>query len=769
MKRFWSVFCVLIIWSSLAFSQDNTINDPVLLQKSIKQSRLDTSRIKLLLKAGDYYLNKKGWFNVDKDTALVFLNQALALSRALHSVKWENETLQCIGSGYLHVDSIENGSQFFMQVIQYYRNRHNKDMEAQTWERFGDAVNRGPKTLEKKIECYQQARTVYGQDNEQLKSILTYKKIADMHMIQGKYDVAENELKNVVKGLKSIGYKNLHYTFDLLASLSKLKGNFHQELFYKKEVVNSMEATGDYSYASYFYFNLATTYYDLGLFSKSLTYFNKALPFSINEKNFNRYYELLTGIVKAQIQEGNIQKALEFLTENTKRIPPINDTQRQWMDAAFGICYEKMGQIKKAEVYYKDLARLSDIDLKNQDLEDYLRNYNTISNFYVATRRYKQAEYYLGKLLNVSPKLVRPSVMSQVELLQFKVDSASGRLASAIRHYQHHKKLNDSLYNATNKKLFEEVEIRNESERKDRNLELQSKNIQLLQKQSQLEQNQIDKTKSIRNVFFGGFFMVSVLLALGFNRYRLKQRSNVQLQEKQRIISEKNEALVKLLRDNEWLTREAHHRVKNNMQTIVSLLSSQSLYLKDEAAYEAVADSRHRIQTMSLIHQKLYRSDNMSSIAMRGYITELVDYLSESFKTKKVVHFKMIIDPIDLDVVQAVPVGLILNEAITNSFKHAFPHTDNDWLTISLTQGWADDLLLTISDNGKGLPEQFDSDGVESFGLKLMKGLAEELNGTFSIVNHPGTTVTIVFKKIHLHRITVEEIDFLNKQIKIDS
>ncbi|WP_454801249.1 tetratricopeptide repeat-containing sensor histidine kinase [Mucilaginibacter phyllosphaerae] len=769
MKRFWSVFCVLIISSGLAFSQDNAINDLRLLQKSIKQSRPDTSRIKLLLKAGDYYLNKKGWFKVDKDTALTFLNQALALSRILHTVKWENEALQCIGYSYLHVDDVENGSRFFMKVIQYYRSRHDKDLEAKTWERFGDAFNRGPNTLEKKIECYREAQKIYGLNNEPVMSFLAYKKTADMHMIQGRYDMAEKELKIIVKGLKSIGYKNLHFTFDLLASLSKLKGNFHQELFYKKEAVNSMESTGDFSYASYLYYNLAMTYFDLGLYSKSLQYLYKALPFSIAEKNYNRYYEVLTNIVKAQVQEGNINKALDFLIKSTRKIPPANDTQRQWMDAAFGICYEKLGQIRDAEMYYKDLARLSDIDLKNQDIEDYLRNYNTISNFYVARGRYKKAEYYLGKLLNVSPQLIRPSVMSQVELLQFKVDSSSGKLASAIKHYQHHKKLNDSLYNATNKKLFEEVEIRNESEKKDRNLELQSKNIQLLQKQSLLEQNQMDRTKAIKNVFFGGFFLVSVLLALGYNRYRLKQRNNIQLQEKQHIISEKNEALVKLLRDNEWLTREAHHRVKNNMQTIVSLLSSQSLYLKDEAAYEAVADSRHRIQTMSLIHQKLYRSDNMSSIGMRGYITELVDYLSESFKTKQIVHFKMTIDPIDLDVVQAVPVGLILNEAITNSFKHAFPYSDNDCLTISLTQGCADDLLLTISDNGKGLPEQFDGDNVESFGLKLMKGLTEELNGTFSIVNHEGTTLAIVFKKISLHLISVEEIEVLKKQINADS
>lgn len=757
MVRLGLVMAVFICLSAIAHSQDITDKNPVLLKSYIRQSRADTNRIKLQLKLSDYYLSKKGWLNVNKDSALLCLNQALDLSRALHSAKWENEVLLLIGSAYLHVDDAERGSPYFLNVIRNYHSRHNFDMEAQTWERLGDNFSRGPKTIGKKIEYYQQARIVYGQASERLKAILAFKKIADMHMVEGNYDLAESELKAVVQDLKGIGFKNLHYTYDLLASLSKLKGNFHQELFYKNEVVSSMEATGDFSYASYFYFNLAMTYYDLGLYPKSLIYFQKALPFCIGEKNYDRYYEALTGMVKAMLSEGKNAQALDFIIRKTKESPPANETQRQWMDAAFGACYEKTGETKKAEFYYNDIIKLSDIDLKNQDYEDYLRNYSIISNFYVTTARYQKAGYYLSKLLNVPSTLLRPSVMSQIQLLQFKVDSASGKWVSAVRHYQQHKKINDSLYNATNKKLFDEVQIRNESERKDRNLELQSKNIQLLQKQSQLEQNQADRAKAIKNVFIGGFFMVSVLLALGYNRYRLKQRSNLQLLEKQLIISEKNTALEKLLRDNEWLVREAHHRVKNNMQTIVSLLSSQSLYLKDEAAYDAVADSRHRIQTMSLIHQTLYSSANMSTVVMRGYIGELVDYLSESFKVKQTIVFRKNIEGISLDVVQAVPVGLILNEAITNSLKHAFPHTSEDSLTISLELFQDDKILLTIIDNGKGLPKEFDNTGMNSFGVKLMRGLAEELGGDFSIWSDHGTTVSIRFKKMHLCPATVEQ------------
>ncbi|AYL94344.1 tetratricopeptide repeat-containing sensor histidine kinase [Mucilaginibacter celer] len=759
MVRVWLISFIFIICSASAYPQNHAGENVARLRDEISRSKPDTDRIKLQYKIADYFIDKKGYFQIDRDSSIAVLNQALALSRALHSVSLENETLLRIGNCHLHVDDVEQGSRFYLMVIGYYQDTHNPDLEARTWERLGDALNRGPKTIDKKIENYQHARMVYERAHERLKAILVFKKIADMHMVQGNYDLAESELKTVVRQLRSVGFKNLHFTYDLLASLSKLKGNFHKELFYKTEVISSMEATGDYSYASYFYFNIAMTYFDLGLYAKSRVFFNKALAFSLKEKNYNRYFEALASVVKTLLAEGENTDALTFLTDKTQFMPPANDTQRQWMDTAFGNCYEKMGDITKAEFYYRDLIRLSDVDLKNQDFEDYLRNYNTVSNFYVGIGRYKDAGLYLDKLLGIPVTLIRPSAMRQIQLLQFKVDSASGKWVAAIRHYQLHKKINDSLYNATNKKLLEEVAIRNESERKDRNLELQSKNIQLLQKQSQLEQNQVDKAKAIKNVVLAGFVMVSVLLALVYNRYRLKQRSNLQMQEKQRIISEKNTALEKLLRDNEWLTREAHHRVKNNMQMIVSLLSSQSLYLKDGAAYDAVADSRHRIQTMSLIHQKLYRADNMSTVPMRGYINELIDYLKEFYKAKHAVGFIVRVDPIELDVVQAIPVGLLLNEAVTNAFKHAFPHQGQDKLTVSLEHIQADELLLIINDNGKGLPVGFDSDQTNSFGIKLMKGLAEELNGKLSISEDHGTTIAVSFKRIQLRNFAMEDND----------
>jgi two-component sensor histidine kinase len=747
MVKYWLVFSLLFAFSSIACSQDGSLNTPRILLKRIEKTPQDTNRIKLLVNLGSYYVLKSGTFKTDKDSAQAYFDMAHELSIKLHAVKWENETFLQKGYCYLQMDDEVNGSAYFMKVINFYRKQKNKLEEARVWEKFGYAVSRKPALLEKKIYCYQQARQLYRELNDRINEIGDFKNIADAHMVEGRYDLAEHELLQVISQYKAANFKDLHYTYDLLASLNRMKGDLHQELFYKLEVVNSMETTRDFSLATYFYYNLATTYYDLSSYDNSLIYYYKALPFSIKEHNYNRLYELLRDISQVLILQNKPRQALQFLQAKTAAVPPVNLKQREWMDAAYGSCYQELKMYGKAEIYYLDMIKLADVDYKNQGYEDYFHNYSIVSNFFVATQQYKKADYYLSKLLNAPPLLMRPSLMSQIQLSQFKVDSALGNWVSAIRHYESHKKLNDSLFNATNKKLLEEVQLKYASEKKDEDLQLQSKNIQLLTKQSQLEQNQVDRTRAIKNVILGALIMSILLLVLIFNRYRLKQRSIRLLTEKQAEITMTNATLQQLAMDNEWLVKEVHHRVKNNLHIIISLLQSQTAFLKDEVALNAVLDSQHRIHAISLIHQKLYKAELGTTVYMPEYISELVEYLRQSFAVGQAVLFSQCIEPIYIDVGIAVPLGLILNEVITNSIKYAFLPGYEGQITISLSCPDNNVAHLKISDNGCGLPVGFNIENSNSFGLTLIRGLVEnDLGGTYEINIDKGTAFLISFE-----------------------
>jgi two-component sensor histidine kinase len=141
------------------------------------------------------------------------------------------------------------------------------------------------------------------------------------------------------------------------------------------------------------------------------------------------------------------------------------------------------------------------------------------------------------------------------------------------------------------------------------------------------------------------------------------------LEEKEGLLQDKDH----LLCQQERLLKEIHHRVKNNLQVVMSLLNSQADALQDKAALSAIQESQHRVQAMALIHQKLYQSEGVARIPMHDYIEEVVAYLHESYCLDQLVRFQLEVEPIELDVTQAVPLGLIINEVITNAFKYAFP------------------------------------------------------------------------------------------------
>ncbi len=208
---------------------------------------------------------------------------------------------------------------------------------------------------------------------------------------------------------------------------------------------------------------------------------------------------------------------------------------------------------------------------------------------------------------------------------------------------------------------------------------------------------------------------------------------------------QKNEQLQHFLAEKEWLIREIHHRVKNNFHIVASLLEIQSSYLKNKEALSATKDSQHRIHSMSIIHQKLYQSDTLSTIHMPEYIYELVEYLRESYAIRENVAFSLNIENIELNHASAITLGLILNEAITNAIKYAFAKNKDGKISISLTHISNKQILLSIADNGRGLPTDFDSRIGASMGMELPQGLTDDLGGSFSIETDNGTHIKVIF------------------------
>lgn len=247
------------------------------------------------------------------------------------------------------------------------------------------------------------------------------------------------------------------------------------------------------------------------------------------------------------------------------------------------------------------------------------------------------------------------------------------------------------------------------------------------------------RKQKIKNlIFIGSTVLFFTLLLFTFFVYRKFKKQSIQL-------AQKNEMVKKTLKEKEILIREVHHRVKNNFQVITSLLTLEQEEIKDNKSLTFIEKCQNRINSMALIHQKLYENKN-KLIDFGKYIKTLTEEVACIYKMDKDVKIVVEADNIMLDVDTANPLGLIVNEQITNSFKHAFVKGKSNVLFVSLNQIKKGSYCLTVKDNGKGLPENFNIETLKSSGFKLVKRLIRQLHGKMNISNEDGLKMEIFFK-----------------------
>ena len=412
--------------------------------------------------------------------------------------------------------------------------------------------------------------------------------------------------------------------------------------------------------------------------------------------------------------------------------------------------YRSLGQYARAQPYCHQVLQLA--GKYGAGSPGLAATYHSVVEFLLASRQYEPARTYLRINQALCEKQGAAGALAANHLLWFRLDSTLRNYPAAIGHYQRYVALRDSLLTKSKSREIEQLMIQYETEKKDQDLKLKEKNIQLLTKQGKLQQQQLVQAQMIRNGTIAGAVMLVLLLGLGYNRYRLKQQSNQLLEAKQLEINQKNAFLEQLLgekegllEEKEWMLKEIHHRVRNNLQIVISLLNSQAANLSDDPALSTIKESQHRVQAMALIHQKLYQSEQVARVEMASYINDLVVYLRDAYTHLTPVRFNLAVEPLELDVTLAVPLGLIINEAVSNALKYAFPGDGGGTVTLSLHPAAGTTYALTVADDGVGLPPGYDPARSRSLGMTLLHGLSEQLGGQLHITSSPGVAIHLVF------------------------
>ena len=206
--------------------------------------------------------------------------------------------------------------------------------------------------------------------------------------------------------------------------------------------------------------------------------------------------------------------------------------------------------------------------------------------------------------------------------------------------------------------------------------------------------------------------------------------------------------IINSLEEKEVLIREVHHRVKNNMQVISSLLSLQSSTIDNKKMKDILEESQNRVKSMSMIHEQLYQSEDLVKIDFSSYVNGLVKNLFQTYSTASQIELDVDVDEeVKLNIETSIPCGLIINELVSNSLKHAFKDGLNGKIWVEMKKK-DDQIILKLTDNGAGLPDDFQLEKTSTLGLKLVNGLVEQIDGKIEVNTEHGTSFIITFREL---------------------
>lgn len=521
----------------------------------------------------------------------------------------------------------------------------------------------------------------------------------------------------------------------LEVSYLRKKGMYAKAVDLNLEVIKCFDSIGNDAELANNLNILADIYKELGGEKKTIEHLEKGVELTREAERvslkISNYVELAyslneRGIIFRGMSEINnrsdlmdsafllFQQAIQIAADH----PEAAETLPKLYNNISQVYNEHYHNYPKALEYLQKAVAINSVNNKTNSLSF---NYGNISEVYMNMGDLAKARDYALKTLAISSLLNAPHRMQNAYSQLTRVNKALGRYDSALFYKEKFIEINDSLTNLDRSKQIADAQTKYETAEKESRITLLSSNIRLKNRQ------------------FYGALAGAVLLAAMIG---MMWSQNRKLARQKSRIAEQSERL-------QWMMKELHHRVKNNLQIVSSLLNLQSNRLRDEESATALKESQLRVQAMSLLHQRLYQVEDVSMVNFRSYINDLVETLMRSYGYETDdFDLRIRIEEEFMDVDTAMPMGLLVNEIITNSFKYAYPHTQRPLLSIDMHAS-GDKLDLSIRDNGPGI-RMNGTVTPGGFGKKLIDALSKQLKAKYTVHNEEGAVYKfqLPFKKV---------------------
>ncbi len=554
-----------------------------------------------------------------------------------------------------------------------------------------------------------------------------------------------------------------------------IKGNLDTSIFYLKQALTIFTLIKRTDYQSHTLTDIAMAYYYKGNYELALRNHQAALQLRKALGNNKFIAQSLLNIGLVYRSRKDYANAIKFykqsyeikktVVDSTGMLNSLINTGAAFQsngqfDSSYKYAYTSL-QLAKTLDSYDDVAAskeniaaaLINLNRTNEALQ-YLNetdkdssinkskrrlitHYESYGDLYLQQNNIDLAQLYFTKGLGLAKSNSRLEAMEVFYRKLSKCFYRKQKYREAYDYYDLSKTISDTLLNEENSRQVNEMSAVYEAAEKE-------SRIGVLNTENEINLSESKRRRTERNYFALATVLFIGLAGISYRAYSNNKKKKLQLDHQNKIIE-------KSLAEKEILLREIHHRVKNNLQIVSSLLSLQSNYIRDEQALDAVKESRNRVESMSLIHQNLYQEENLTGINVQQYIENLTDNLFYSYNIKPD-NIKLVkeIDSLILDVDTVIPIGLILNELLTNCLKYAFINNRNGSIKVILKER-NNNLQLSVYDDGIGLPKDFEQGAKKSFGHKMIHAFLQKLNGEMNMYSEDGTKVDIEihnYKKI---------------------
>jgi two-component sensor histidine kinase len=526
------------------------------------------------------------------------------------------------------------------------------------------------------------------QDSVRLSSVLETR--ASIAHFTGSYLEAT---EYILEALSFVSQKNVLKKFQLLSYISDIFKEISQDdraIDYAYRALMLAEEQNFKRSRAVAQNALGELYFDQGDYSRADSLFGQAEAYLSSNPSQRDYIQVKTNIARIALLNNLPEAALtglQILETHAENVPPNHIVSRYYR--VYGQALFEVGDYNNARI---KLYRALDIAIEAGD-----------------------------------PRVMLPA-LREIKI----VEESLGNLSAALEASDRYMEIYDSTFHLRQSQLLFESESRYQRAEQDKaitqlNAENSIKDLNLAIQETQLK--------------YGLLAMVlfAILAVYIFYLYRQVRKSKQEVDEKNVVVS-------KALSEKELLLKEIHHRVKNNLQVVSSLLSLQSRYIEDARALEAIKEGRDRVKSMALIHQNLYQGEHLTGIEVGPYFEKVVRGLFNSYNiSPDQISMSLEIEEMILDVDTIIPIGLIVNELVSNALKHAFPDGRHGEISVRL-QELNQKLVLTVSDDGIGMKGTWEDTDATSFGFRLIQAFRDKLNADLNLKTQKGTYVEMAIR-----------------------